>query len=156
MKTLLASIAASIGLLLSTTACVSLSGPSYDEFLQRAPALGSEQGRILVFSPAVDVPIVAPKVWLDDVVVGAVPAGGFFFVDRPAGTYRMEMQREALNLNEVLSIDVPVRSGETTYVRFDSFGNSKALTVVTTREGEAGVAACSYYGDETLLGSPGS
>jgi hypothetical protein len=115
------------------------------------PALAPDQGRIIMFSPATDVALVAPEVWMDDEVVGAVPTGGFFFLDRPIGNHVIEMQREALNLSRVLRISVEVAAGETTYVRFTSFGSSKTLEVRPLRTGEAEVMACSYYGDESRL-----
>lgn len=57
---------------------------------------------------------IQPAVKLDGIKVGDVVPGGYFYVDRPAGTYEISVATEKEE-----DINITVKPGETRYVRFD-------------------------------------
>lgn len=94
------------------TGCAS--GPSYDEYASSIPSIPSESGRIYVYRIATFGAAIQPGVKVNDVVAGKAVPKGFFYVDKPAGSYEISASTEverALTLN--------LEAGEEKYVRLE-------------------------------------
>ena len=100
------------------TALLCLSGcgsaPSYDLEVAGVRRLQGIDGRLFVYRLSGDGDKITSGVRVDDEVVGRAVPGGFFYVDLPAGDYRVAASR---NTDHV----VPLRlaAGETRYIRVD-------------------------------------
>ena len=80
-------------LALSMLACAT--GPKYRDVESDFPDLTAESGRIFFYRSSSPVGgAVQPKIYLNDEVVGKSQPGGFFFVDRPPGDYRVRCTTE--------------------------------------------------------------
>lgn len=79
------------GALLSACA----SGPKYTEVANTFPALQPGQGRIWLYRSGIMFGAgIQPEVLLNGVKIGDSTPGGFFFVDRPAGSYEVLLSTE--------------------------------------------------------------
>ncbi|MEJ8855044.1 hypothetical protein WKW79_10725 [Variovorax robiniae] len=86
-------------------------GPRYSEVEGSLPSLGDNQGRIVFLRDSGFGGAVQPEVRLDGQVVGKSQPNSFFFVDRPAGTWRASASTETET-----SISVPVKAKASSYV----------------------------------------
>lgn len=95
------------------------SGPKYSEMSKTIPALKAGEGRIIFFrSSSMMGAAIQPEIRLNGTVVGTSQPGGFFYVDRPAGSYSVASASE---VEKTLSLTLA--AGETKYVRSSvSFG----------------------------------
>jgi Protein of unknown function (DUF2846) len=78
-----------------------------------APRLKSGQGRIYFYRTSAMGFAVQPDIKLNGVTVGSATPNGFFFVDRPPGTYEITATTEVEE-----KIHITLRPGETQYVQF--------------------------------------
>lgn len=93
------------------TGCAS--GPKYAEVAKSIPTLKADQGRVFFLrsSSAFGVAL-RPDIRLNNEVVGTSQAGGFFYVDRPAGRYVAATSTETEN-----TLSFVLDAGEVKYVR---------------------------------------
>jgi hypothetical protein len=89
----------------------SASGPRHSEMEQSLPSLGENEGRIYFYRNSILGAAVQPEVSLNGQVVGKSQPSSFFFVDRPAGSYRATARTEAEG-----SIDIALRPRQTAYI----------------------------------------
>jgi hypothetical protein len=90
----------------------SATGPRFSEMAQSLPSLGENQGRIYFYRTSMLVGVaVQPDVIVNGQTVGKSQPGSFFFIDRPAGTYRASARTEAEG-----SIDITLRPKQTAYI----------------------------------------
>ena len=101
-------------LLLMATLIGCASGPTFAEIEMQLPALRADSGRIYIFRDGWIGLAVQPDIRINDEVVGTAKPDGFFFVDRPAGTYTVAVKTEAES-----KLVLSVAAGETKYVRLD-------------------------------------
>lgn len=103
--------------LLALAGCgVSPSGPGYSAVQSSIPPLAPGSGRVFFYHQSQHVGSAAtPSIVLNEELVGQVPAGGFFYVDRPPGNY---------HVTEIIGFGVPnaemgfsLQAGETLYIR---------------------------------------
>ena len=96
-----------------------VTGTKYQDMSGTIPKVKPGEGRIFFFRAATPYgSALQPLIRLDKVVVGASKSGGFFYVDRPAGTYQAATMSD---LRKTLGISL--EAGETKYVRMSpSFG----------------------------------
>ena len=94
------------------TACAS--GPSFKEYSSNIPALSNDVGRIYVYRPSAFGAVVKQRVWLNGEEVGSAVSQGFFFVDRPAGSYQISTSTEAKR-----SLSFTLEPGTERYVRLE-------------------------------------
>jgi len=102
-------------LLAVISACLfgcSATGPRFSEVSQNLPSLGENEGRIYFYRDSIVGMAVQPEVVVNGQVVGKSQPNSFFFIDRPAGTYRATAQTEAEG-----SIDIVLRPKQTAYIR---------------------------------------
>lgn len=84
LRALQAAFVVTAGILLSACA----SGPSYSEMKSSIPVLAQGQGRIYFYrSNSMMGAAIQPDIRLNDQVIGSSQPGGFFYVDRPPGSY---------------------------------------------------------------------
>ncbi len=100
--------------MLLLTACAT-SGPSFTQTQATATPIAADSGRIFFYRPSsIMGAAVQPSIKLNGVVVGSSIPGGYFFVDRPAGSYKVSTTTE---VERDLSLTLEV--GQTRYVRTD-------------------------------------
>jgi hypothetical protein len=95
------------------------SGPKYSEVASSMPALKAGEGRIYFFrSGSMMGAAIQPDIKLNGQVVGQSKPGGYFYVDRPAGTYVASASTETEK-----TASFKLDAGETKYLRSSpSFG----------------------------------
>jgi hypothetical protein len=89
----------------------SATGPRFSEMAQSLPSLGENQGRIYFYRTSIMGMAVQPDVTVNGQTVGKSQPGSFFFIDRPAGTYRASARTEAEG-----TIDITLRPKQTAYI----------------------------------------
>lgn len=88
-------------------------GPKYSEMSSTIPAMKAGEGRVYFFrSDSMLGAAIQPEVRLNNVVVGESKPGGFFYVERPAGSFSAAASTET---EKTLSFTLD--AGETKYVR---------------------------------------
>lgn len=90
------------------------SGPAFQKYSASIPVIPVEQGRIYIYRKNIFATAIQPKVWLNEQVIGKAIPKGFFFVDRPAGTYQVKTSTEATR-----TLKFNLQSGEEKYVRLE-------------------------------------
>ncbi|BEP39986.1 DUF2846 domain-containing protein [Variovorax sp. V15] len=89
----------------------SASGPRFSEMAGSMPSLGENEGRIYFYRNSILGAAIQPDVAVNGQVVGTSRPNSFFYIDRPAGTYRATARTEAEG-----TIDVVLRPKQTAYV----------------------------------------
>jgi HSP20 family molecular chaperone IbpA len=115
MKKLLAFLALA-GLALLFASCTT--GPSYKAVIDSFPPLAADAGRIFIYRDAIYGPRQTPAVLLNGSQIGLSTAQGFFYVDRPAGDYKVELAGEGGP-----PASFTLNSGQTLYVRISLHAN---------------------------------
>lgn len=93
------------------TGCAS--GPKFSEMSKTIPALKAGEGRVYFFrSDSMFGAAIQPDIRLNNEVVGSSKPGGFFYVDRPAGSFIAAASTET---EKTLSFTLD--AGDTKYVR---------------------------------------
>lgn len=111
----LAPILCSLALILAGCA----SGPSYNELKSAFPAIPPGLGRIFMYRTYNYMGGGTPGVMaLNGELVGQCPAGGFFYIDRPPGTYHLEALGQSMGwIGSVGQQTFALRAGEVVYVK---------------------------------------
>jgi hypothetical protein len=106
----------------------------YDNVVAKYAGIPPNSGRIFFYQ--LDLPDDAvssrPYLWLDKAQAGRTRPGGFFFVNRPAGTYKVWTPSDRKN-----GIKVTLEAGETRYVKVttgDPGGKSSGFGRMLIRE----------------------
>jgi hypothetical protein len=94
MKKLLPFLA-TVALALFFASCTTSGGPRYPAVKDTFPPLAAGTGRILVYRDALLSPAKMPAVLLNGEQIGLSKAQGFFYVDQPAGDYKVELSGES-------------------------------------------------------------
>ncbi len=104
------------------------SGPKYSELAAKTPALKAGEGRIYFYRDAsMFGAAVQPDLRLNGQVVGTSKPGGYFYVDRPAGTYVASASTETEK-----TASFTLDAGETKYLKSSpSFGLIVGRVVIT-------------------------
>ncbi|MGJ7557872.1 DUF2846 domain-containing protein [Variovorax sp. RB3P1] len=90
----------------------SASGPRFSEMAQAMPSLGDNEGRIYFYRDSIMGAALQPEVSVNGQVVGKSQPNSFFYIDRPAGSYRATARTEA-----EATIDIVLRPKQTAYVK---------------------------------------
>jgi len=93
--------------------CASSSGAKFTDANAVSPRLTPDKGRIYIYrSGSIAGVAIQPEIRINNEPVGQAVPGGFFFVDRPRGSY------EASTTTEVeTKLAFPLTGGETKYIR---------------------------------------
>lgn len=121
-------------------------GPKHDEIASSMPTLKAGQGRIYFFRTNSMVGgALRPDIRLDGEVVGQSRPGGFFYVDRPAGSHLASASTETDK-----TVSFTLQPGETKYIRSSvSMGLLVGRVVLepeTPEKAKAELGALSYTG----------
>ena len=93
--------------------CANSSGEKFTDANVAAPKLASDKGRIYFYRSGSIVGVaIQPEIKLNNEPVGRAFPGGFFFVDRPRGSYEASTATEAET-----KLAFALTSGETKYIR---------------------------------------
>lgn len=128
-------------------------GPKFAEVEASIPTLRAGEGRVYFYRDVSGVgAAVKPDIRLNGQVVGSVAPGGFFFVDRPAGTYTASSSTETDT-----SVQFQLADGQSAYLQFSiTMGlmvGRPQLALRGEAEGKAQLPALAYVGSIPL--SPG-
>ena len=123
------------------------SGPTYDALHASEPPVAADSARIYFYRAAeMAGSAVQPSVKINGETVGDAVPGGYFYVDRPAGTYEISTSTEVKE-----AISVTVKPGETRYVKFTIsmglFVGHVSPQLIWPEQAVAELAACHYTGD---------
>ena len=89
------------------------SGPKYNEVSSSFPPLASNQGRIFFYrTKNMEGSAVQPSIMLNGEKVGDSKPGGFFYVDRPPGSYEVLCSTEVKGTTHLV-----LAAGQTRYVK---------------------------------------
>jgi hypothetical protein len=111
MKSIIRTALLVTGAAFVATGCAS--GPQFKEMSSSIPTLSANSGRIYFFrADSFGGAMIQPEIKLNDQVVGRSTAGGFFFVDEPAGKYTVSTTTEVTK-----TVSFTLHTGETRYVR---------------------------------------
>lgn len=88
------------------------SGPRFSEMAGSMPSLGENDGRIYFYRDSIMGAALQPEVSVNGQVVGKSRPNSFFYIDRPAGSYRASARTEAEG-----TIDVVLRPKQAAYVK---------------------------------------
>jgi hypothetical protein len=121
MKNLLAFLAI-IGLSSFFAGCTT-TGPAYKSVKDTFPPPAADAGRIFIYRDAVYNPSKMPAILLNGEQVGLSKAQGFFYIDRPAGEYKVELFGEGGP-----PASFTLSPGQTLYVRIGLHSNA-SLTI---------------------------
>ena len=140
-------------LLAALSACLfgcSATGPRYSEMAESLPSLGENAGRIYFYRDSILGAAVQPEVAVNGQVVGKSQPRSFFFIDRPAGTYRASARTEA-----EASIDIVLLARQTAYVEMSiNMGflvGRPAFERVAESEGRKALPSLAYGGTMPVL-----
>jgi hypothetical protein len=122
------------------------SGPGFDSMHAAEPALTANEGRFYFYRPGgLEGCAVQPAIKIDEVKVGDAVPGGYFYVDEPAGTYKISATTETEE-----SVQSSLTPGQSRYIRFDpSFGvliGHMNPTIVDPEQGSIEIRKCHFSG----------
>lgn len=130
--------------LLLLAACAT-SGPTFTQMQANVPPVAANTGRIYVYRTSVLGAAIQPSVKLDGAVVGDAVPGGYFFVDRPAGSYKISAKTEVDRI-----VSFTLQPGQTRYVRLDPslgfFVGHISPELVDEQQGRTEIKECHYTG----------
>jgi Protein of unknown function (DUF2846) len=135
-----------------TTLCLAVlclvgcaSGPRYSEINSTFAEPSAGNGRIFIYRTAVIGAAIQPSVKIDDKVVGSAVPQGFFYVDRPAGSYKISASTEVER-----DLSLTLDAGQVRYVRLAmSIGfvaGHVSPELVENAKGEKDIQALHYTG----------
>jgi Protein of unknown function (DUF2846) len=129
------------------------SGKSYEEVAASMAPIKRTEGRIYFVRPEKYVGLaIQPNIRLNGDVVGQSTPGGFFYVDRPPGDYKVSTVTEIEN-----SVDFHLNAGETKYIEtHPSIGllvGHIVQNIVYPEQGVSDVKQAKYTGSSPGAGS---
>ncbi len=120
-------------------------GPKYAVAKASIPPLAGEDGRIYFYRTSALGAAVQPAVKLNNEKIGTAKPGGFFYADRPAGSYQVDTSTEVKR-----RLSLTLDKGETRFVRLNIamgfFVGHVYAELVESRIGEKEIAGCKYTG----------
>lgn len=115
-------------------------GPTYREFSPTLAAVPPGDGRMFFYRTSIFGATLQPSILVNGEKVGTSSAGGFFYIDRPAGEYTIHTSNSK---NRALTIVLD--SGEVYFVRFRAaFPATVYPELVDAETAEEEIANCNY------------
>lgn len=115
-------------------------GPTYREFSPTLAPVPTGDGRVFFYRTSIFGATLQPAILVNGEKVGTSIAGGFFYVDRPAGNYTIHASNEK---NRVLSLVLD--PGAVYFVRFRAaFPASVYPELVDAETAKDEIANCNY------------
>jgi hypothetical protein len=129
------------------SACAT-SGPKFSEMNAAMPAATPDTGRIYFYRTAMLGAAVQPAVRLNGEAVGRAVPNGFFYVDRPAGSYQVATETEVEK-----KLTFTLETGQVRYVRLNIsmgfFVGHVYGELVDEAKGKSEMAGTRYTGAQT-------
>jgi hypothetical protein len=148
MKKLLP-VLAMVALALFFAGCSTTGGPRYSAVKDTFPPLAAGTGRILVYRDALINPAKMPAVLLNGNRIGLSKVQGFFYVDQPAGDYKVELAGEnsppasfTLNPGQIVYVGIGVHTSIVNTIMI----NRQYPKVVDATTAEHELLYCRYIG----------
>ena len=120
-------------------------GPKFEEYASSIPAIPDNAGRIYIYRTATFGAAIQPGIKVNGEVVGKAVPQGFFFVDRPAGSYEVSASTEAKR-----SLSLNLDAGQERYVRLEVkmglFAGHIKPVLVDNAEGKDEIKKTKYVG----------
>jgi Protein of unknown function (DUF2846) len=127
-------------------AACAVSGQSLPELQSSLKPVPPGFGRIFIYRTTAAGMAVQPSIKVNEDPVGSAVPHGFFYVDRPAGDYRISSTTEVTR-----TLSVALAPGQTRYVRmgisFGFFVGHVYPELVDDSEALNDLASCHYVGD---------
>jgi len=122
------------------------SGPTFKEYSSNIPAIPDNLGRIYIYRTATLGAAVQPGIKVNGEVAGKAVPQGFFFVDRPAGSYEVSASTEAKR-----ALTLNLEPGDERYVRLEVkmgfFAGHIKPVLVENSVGKAEITETKYTGN---------
>jgi hypothetical protein len=122
------------------------SGPRYSEINSKFTEPSAGSGRIFIYRTTVFGAAIQPSVKINDQVVGSAVPQGFFYVDRPAGSYKISTSTEVKR-----DLSLTLDDGQTRYVQLViSMGfvaGHVSPELVENAKGEKDIRSLHYTGE---------
>jgi len=140
---------ACLAAILLATGCAS--APPHSDFSKSLPAVGPEQGRIIIYRPwKFTIVGINPPVILNGERIGGSIFGEFYYVDRPPGQYEIGMN----DIYYKKKLALLLEKGQTCYVRLDTSNVSIPVgevipTLVEPAVGEKEIQDCKYNSENS-------
>ena len=112
MKSIERTIKAAIASLLLVLLAACATGPKFSEVQGKFGGPPPDNARIFIYRTAIIGAAVQPAVRINGETVGSAVPQGFFYVDRPAGTYQVSTATEVTR-----TLSLTLEPGQTRYVR---------------------------------------
>jgi hypothetical protein len=122
------------------------SGPTFDQMHASEPPAAPDAARLYFYREASMVgSAVQPSIKLNGIVVGDSKPGGYFFVDRPAGSYEISTTTEVKE-----AVNVTLAAGQVRYVRTNVemglFVGHVLPSLIESEQGALEIKGCHYTG----------
>ena len=121
------------------------SGPKFSEMQSKMPTLKASEGRIYVYRDSTFGAAMVPAVLVNGQEAGRSMANSFFYVDVPAGEYKVSATTEVER-----SVSLVLAGGETKFVKssigFGLFAGRPNFELVNEAAGRAALQPLSYSG----------
>ena len=121
------------------------SGPTLSEMSASIPPVGASDGRFYIYRTTGAAAAIQPSVKVNDEVVGDAVPRGFFYVDRPAGSYKISTSTEVER-----TLSLTLEPGQVRYVRLGIsmgfFVGHVYPELVDDAEGKDDIASLHYTG----------
>jgi hypothetical protein len=101
------------------TGCAS-NAPKFSEVKVSFPTVDPGNGRIYLYRPSKLMGFgYTPKIFINDIDIGKLESGGFFFIDRPEGEYHIDSRDGNTKSSDPENhIKFSLAKGETKYIKF--------------------------------------
>jgi len=123
-------------------------GPTFSSLHESEPVVAADQGRIYFYRTGSFLAgglAVQPAIKVDGIKVGDAVPGGYFYIDKAAGTYKISTTTETEE-----SVDMTMAPGQTRYIRFDiSMGiliGHVSPSIIDPEQGAKEIKGCHYIG----------
>ncbi len=132
-----------VTLALSLATSCATTGPTYEEMLNDIPALKTDSGRIFFY--LTEYPVKTAKVKLNGEKAGLLEPMSFFYIDRPAGEYTIQVYRGHAGIISMDKLILKLAPGEMRYV--EGLGIDRRLSLLLTEKMDARktLRNCTYY-----------
>jgi Protein of unknown function (DUF2846) len=122
------------------------SGPKFSEMQSKIQTLKANEGRIYVYRDSIFGAAMVPAVYVNGQEVGRSLANSFFYIDRPAGEYKVSATTEVEK-----SVSLALAAGESKYVKvsigFGLFAGRPNFELVNEAGARTALQSLSFSGN---------
>lgn len=126
---------------LALAACAT-TGPAYHEMAEQIPAPGADSGRIFFY--LTEYPVKTALIKVDGDRVGTLTSMSFFYVDRPAGEYTVQVYRGRTGIISLDKLAVTLAPGQERYVEVLGIDRRLKLLLTDPADARTTLHDCTY------------